>query len=109
MALDSSGTQTSKQQEKKSGTNTAEYKKVKENMQGFREAIQSIPDAVNCLTTKFMEAEWLPTHAREITANNLITQALIRIKNDADQHQVFLEMLGGIIGTDQIVTKLKGT
>ena len=103
-----SKTQLSRQQAQRKGRNTAEYKKVKENMDGFIKAIQSIPDAVSALTTKFMEAEWLPTHAREISANNLITQALNRIENDADEHQLFLSMIRGITGADQIVTMLNG-
>jgi hypothetical protein len=106
--LGGSDTQASRQQAERKGRTTAEYKKVKENMDGFIKAIQSIPDAVSSLTTKFMEAEWLPTYARDITARNLITQALNRIENDADEHQVFLQMIRGITGTDQIMTMMNG-
>ena len=106
---DGSETQLSRQQAQRKGRNTAEYEKVKESMDRFIKAIQSIPDAVSSLTTRFIQAEWLPTHARDITANSLFIQALNRIENDADEHQVFLKMIRGITGTDQIVTMLNGT
>ena len=106
--LGGSDTQASRQQAERKGRTTAEYKKVKENMDGFIRTIQSIPHAVSFLTTKFMEAEWLPTHVREIAAYDLFMQALNRIENDADEHQVFLTMIRGITGTDQIVTMLNG-
>lgn len=106
---DGSETQLSRQQAQRKGINTAEYEKVKKNMEGFIKAIQSIPDAVSSLTTKFKEAGWLAIHATDITAHSLIIQALNRIENDADEHQVFLEMIRGITGADQIVTMLSGS
>lgn len=107
MASNSSSPQGSKDQEKKKGKNTAEYKKVKENMNDFIEAIESI-GAVDKLHTMFVESEWLETNPNVISAKNLITQALNRIDNDSTQHVVFLQMLQKITGMDQMVKKLTG-
>ena len=104
----SSATQPLREQAKRNGTNTAEYKKVKENMGNFITAIESIPRAVKSLTTKFQEAKWLGHSAGEISADQLITQALDRIKIDAAEHRAFLDMLKSIEGTDLITQMLDG-
>ena len=107
--LGGSDTQASRQQAERKGRTTAEYKKVKENMKSFIDTIDSIPYGVKHLTTKFREAGWLALYAKDISADDLIIQALDRIKNDAAEHQVFLDMLRDIVGTDQIVAMLNGT
>ena len=96
----------SNQQAKRRGKNTPEYQKVKESLLKFTDGMETIPDAISCLTGKFVEAGWLPTHARDISARSLIIQALNRIENDAKEHKVFIGMLQDIPGTDQIVTML---
>lgn len=108
MASNRVGQQDSKHEGERTGRNTAEYKKVKENMERFIETIESVQNAVERLTTKFKEAGWLATHANNITANNLIIQVLNRINNDANEHKVFLQMLRGIPGMNQIVTRMNG-
>ena len=95
-------------QEKRKGTNTEEYQKVKSNMDSCIRSIEAIPDCTSSLTTKFIQEEWLASHAKDISARDLIIQALNRIENDAAEHSVLLEMLGNIEGTDQIITNLTG-
>ena len=110
MASNSSSPQGSKDQAKKKGRDTAEFKKVKDNMGHFEDSIKSIPDGVESLKTKFIQNEppWLPPHAEDITAHKLIVQALDRIKNDANEHGVFLRMLRGVTGATHIVTMFTG-
>ena len=104
----SSSQQDSGEQASRSGTQTAEYMKVKANMGTLIRTIKVTPTAVSSLTTKFVEKEWLAAHAKDITANDLITLVLNRIKNNADEHELFIEMLNDIIGLDQIVMLLNG-
>lgn len=108
MASNSPSPQRSKDQAKKKGKNTPEYKKVKENMNDFIDAIESIEGAVEKLQTMFMENGWLETNPNKISAKNLITQALNRISNDSREHVVFLQMLQKITGMDQMVERLTG-
>ena len=95
-------------QEKRKGTNTEEYQIVKSNMASCIRSIEAIPDCTSSLTTQFIQEEWLPSHAKDISARKLIIQALDRIKNDAAEHSVLLKMFGNIAGTDQIITNLTG-
>ena len=104
----SSSQQDSGEQASRSGTQTAEYMKVKANMMKVIQTIEVTPTAVESLTTKFVEKEWLAAHAKGITANDLILLVLNRIKNDADEHELFIKMLNDITGLDQIVTLLNG-
>lgn len=108
MASKSSSPQGPKHQAKKKGKNTAEYKIVKENMNDFIEAIQSIK-GVEKLQTMFTESGWQETNPNLTSAKDLITQALNRIGNDSREHVVFLQMLEKITGMDQMVERLTGT
>ena len=104
----SSSQQDSRERASRSGTQTAEYIKVNANKGRVIETITVTPKAVASLSTKFMEKKWLPNHAKDITEDKLITLALNRIENDADEHELFIKMLNDITGLDQIVTLLNG-
>ena len=112
MASRSRGRDPPKQQAKRRGKSTSEYQKVNGNMQMFVDAMNANPGAVESLTREFKRVQppWLDanTPTKNITADGLISLALNRIENDANEHNVLLEMLRNIPGTDQIVEIFNG-
>ena len=99
-----------REQAQKSGTETEEYKNVKQNMEKIKRAIDANPPALGALTRQFMTQEWLDAQldSKGITSMKLIQLALNRIENDSSQHNQFIKMLKNITGLDHILSSLYG-
>ena len=95
-------------QTKKSGMETIEYKKLKENMSTVTDTIEVVLTAKESLITKFKESAWMSTTVKSASASSLVSLALNRIKIDVNDHLKFVDMLRGITGMDQIVAILNG-
>lgn len=89
----------------RSGKDTLEYVKVRENFSCIIKALQSIHAARQQMRTKFIEKGWLSPTSKP-TEDELVTQALGRIEIDVTQFPVFITILHEIQGMDQIVKKM---
>ena len=86
---------------------TPEYDSVLKNMICIIDHLKVNGDAKERLILKFQEKSWI-----DITSmpkeDELIRKVLNRIREDAKEFLVFIEMLQDITGMDGIVDKLKG-
>ena len=100
---------TSKEQIKRSGKDTEEYKVVISNMDKTIDAIDANPEAKERLARKFMENEWLSPNVKleDLITLQLFQQALNRIENNAEEYDTFFTMLTNIIGLNHILPNLK--
>ena len=69
--------------------------------------IEATPGALEALQTHFKAKSWLSPTVK-INANELAALALSRIENNVKEYNVFMEMLGSVIGMDQIADTIKG-
>ena len=89
-------------QTEKTGENTAEYKKVQENFSTITEALKATPNARLSLENEFKTLGWLGP-AYHPTEEELVIQALERIKQDPSQYKILITMLNGL---DLVIQKL---
>ena len=69
--------------------------------------IQATKGAQEALTRQYKQAGWLEPTAKP-SVDELISQALVRMKGNHDQYDKFLSMLHAIEGLDQIVEAIDG-
>ena len=81
------------------------YNRVRSNLTKITKALQSTPGARENLILHYKQYEWL-----DLTENpaegELVTLALVRIKQDPSQFDKFIDMLRDTKGMDVIVTTL---
>ena len=70
-------------------------------------ALKSTPGARENLILHYKEQEWLDVTENPVDGE-LVTLALVRIKQDPSQFDLFMKMLCGINGMDLIVATLTG-
>ena len=85
----------------------AGYDRVRCQLAKCVETIQVRKDAQEALTTQYIQAGWLGLTAKP-SVNELLNQALVRMKGNPDQYDKFLSMLCAIEGLDQIVKAIEG-
>ena len=84
------------------GKDTPEYQRVLGNMEKITKALATVPGAKKSLSLKCKGKEWFDVSA-SISEEELVKLVLLRIEQKADQFDVFVSMLKGITGMDQIV------
>ena len=84
-----------------------EYDRVRSNLIKITRALKSTPGARETLILHYKEHEWLDVTENPVNGE-LVTLALVRIKQDPSQFDLFMKMLCGINGMDLIVTILTG-
>lgn len=84
-----------------------EYNSVLKNMSKIVDKLEAT-DSTSRLATKFQEKKWAGITANP-TAKELVNIILNRITLAVADFNTFIEMLGGIVGLDQIVTLLEDT
>ena len=89
------------------GKDTREYRSVLSRLNSITESLKVNPSAKESLTQKYQERNWLDIVAKP-TEEELVTQALSRIKTDVKQYTVFIAMLEQTTGMNIIVDQLKG-
>ena len=81
------------------------YDRVRSNLLQVTKALKSTPGARENLILHYKQYEWL-----DVTENpaegDLVTLALVRIKQDPSQFDLFIDMLRDTEGMDLIVTTL---
>ena len=92
----------------RSGRNTPEYKKVKNNMENIVEALKATPSAKDKLSMKCKQNEWL-SESVDPLEEDLVRLVLERIRQRASQFTLFISMLRQITGMDQIADTLELT
>lgn len=88
-------------------SDTPQYKKVVENLEVLQERLKVNRQASQDLEVKFKMEGWVGISA-QIGAQQLAILALNRIKYDVNQYNVFLKMLRGITGMEDIAKKIAG-
>lgn len=76
-------------------------------MTEITEALKSNPGARENLTLHYKEHKWLNI-TEYPSENELVTLALVRIKQDSSQFDLFMKMLHDTEGMDLIVTTFTG-
>ena len=69
--------------------------------------IQATEGALEALTRQYKQAGWLEPTAKP-KVDELLSQALVRMRGNPDQYDKFLSMLHAIEGLDQIVKAISG-
>ena len=69
--------------------------------------IQVTKGAQEALTRQYREARWLGSIAKP-SVDELLSQALVRMKGNPDQYHIFLSMLRAIEGLDLLVKAIEG-
>ena len=87
---------------------TPEYDSVLQNLTCIIDHLKVNGDAKERLILKFKEKSWIDITFTPKEKDDLILKALNRIREDAKDFLVFIEMLQDITGMDGIVDKLKG-
>ena len=85
----------------------AGYDCVRRQLDKCVETIQVTKGAQEALTTQYIQAGWLGLTAKP-SVNELLSQALMRMKGNPDQYDKFLSMLRAIGGLDLIVKAISG-
>ena len=73
----------------------------------LRDTLKATPGAVDDLLVRFKQIEWMGINEKA-TADQLIENALNKIKYDATKYTVFIDMLKNMAGTDQVVPSIEG-
>ena len=89
------------------GINSPEFVSVRRNFATLAQHLKVNKDAKEVLTWKYISEGWLDPVATP-SGDELLSQVMVRIKQDPKQYDVFIEMLKEIAGTNQIVQKLTG-
>lgn len=89
-----------------SGTDTLEYKCLLKNQGDIVMTLKSLKAAKCKLILKYQEKELIPL-TESPTEEQLLVQALDRVRTKATEFRVFVEMLEDIKGLDLIVEKLQ--
>ena len=68
-------------------------------------ALKSTPGATDMLTGKYKQKQWIDITIYP-TEDELVTLALLRIKQDPKQYDTFIDMLHSISGMDITVDRI---
>ena len=88
-------------------TETPQYTSVRRNYESLTQYLDVNVEAKKSLTRKYISEGWLDPVATP-SEDKLVSQVMVRIKQDPKQYDVFIEMLKEIAGTNLIVQKLTG-
>ena len=88
------------------GKDSPQYKIVTENYEDIIDALDANNAAYKTLRRKVKAKEWLKA-AENPPAEELVTIIQNRIRRDASDYDVFMDMLHDADGMDQIVKKLQ--
>ena len=77
--------------------NSPQYLKVLNCLDKLTKALSVTPGAVDQLSIKFKQKEWIPVTAKP-TANDLMSVALVRIEQNVKDYDEFAHMVNGIPG-----------
>ena len=84
-----------------------QYTSVRKNYESLTQFLEVNEEAKKSLTRKYKSEGWLDPVATP-SEDKLVSQVLVRIKDDSKQYDVFISMLKEIVGTEEIVKKLTG-
>ena len=88
-------------------TGSPQYTSVRRNYEKLTQFLEVNVEAKKSLTRKYKSEDWLDPVATP-SEDELVSQVMVRIKDDPKQYDVFISMLKKIAGTNQIVKKLTG-
>ena len=71
------------------------------------DTLRATPGAEEGLLVRFKEINWVDINEKA-TVQELIENALNRIKYDATKYTVFIDILKNMAGTDQVVSSIEG-
>ena len=83
------------------------YDRVRSNLLQITKALKSTPGARENLILHYIQHKWLDT-TENPAEGELVRLALVRIKQDPSQFDLFIDMLRDTEGMDLIVTTLTG-
>ena len=83
------------------------YNTILHKMSDIIKALKLNPGAREKLTSLYQQNEWLAIEESPVE-DKLVRVALMRIEQDPDQFDLFIDMLCDIEGMDVIVNKLRG-
>ena len=83
------------------------YDRVLSILDRIESSLKATPGARKALAVRYKQKKWLVV-TENPTENELVTIALMRIKQDPSQYDEFLTMLCDIEGMDLIVKTLRG-
>ena len=86
---------------------TPQYTSVRRNYATLTQHLEANKEAKILLTRQYKSEGWLDPVATP-SEDELVSQVLVRIKDDPKQYDVFISMLKEIAGTNLIVQKLTG-
>ena len=87
-------------------TFSAGYECVKSQLVKVIHLLKATKHACKALTLHYKQEGWLEITAYP-TEDELVTQALVRMKDDSNQYDKFLNMLRAIEGLDVIINAIK--
>ncbi|CAI8001635.1 hypothetical protein GBAR_LOCUS3229 [Geodia barretti] len=99
MSAEQESVEVAQKAKKSAGVSTAQYKAVNENRVKLTRNIKATTDAEETLNDEFRRANWQDANSISNT-RDMITKALNKIENDANQYVVFYGMLKDITGLD---------
>ena len=84
-----------------------QYTSVRRNYVPLTQYLEANKEAKISLTRQYKSEDWLDPVATP-SEDELVSQVMVRIKDDPKQYDVFISMLKEIAGTSLIVQKLTG-
>ena len=78
---------------------------MQSNLTRLRDTLEATPGAVDDLLVHFKQAGWVGI-SKNATAQQLIENALNRMKYDAPKYTVFIDMLNKMAGMDEVVSSI---
>ena len=90
------------------GRRTPQYLTVQENLEKLRRALKATDGAEESLLTIFKSRGWLDQLA-QTKADGLLTKALNKIENKAENYEVFIQMLMQVSGIEDDVEAITST
>ena len=80
---------------------------MKSHLEQLYDTLRATPGAEERLLVRFKQINWVDMN-ENATAQELIENALNRIKYDATKYSVFIDTLRKMAGVDQVVSSIEG-
>lgn len=90
------------------GEQTLQFKKVRANFVDIVKALEANKEAEKSLRRYLVQVGWIP-HSQNMTVDDNMAVVMDRISRNVEEYPKFMEILGKIVGLDQIKKAIEET